>query len=224
MSPSRLKKSAPRKTHAASHAQPASAAVHPSDTILACHVETARRMRSQGATDAELCVALRISADTLAVWQGQNEEFAKACVVDDAACVKRLKNMLYEQALGCTISAQTIVEQNGKRKVTIVKKEVPPDKDVAKFLLINLDPKNWRLKPEPPPEEEKEDGLVRLLREISQNRHSRIGPVAMYPEEVDSSMLKLYGGELPERAKGWKHNPKYNPEPVAKEGEEPSKE
>ena len=161
MSPSRPKKSAPRKTktpadtvHAASHAQPASAAVHPSDTILACHVETARRMRSQGATDAELCVALRISADTLAVWQGQNEEFAKACVVDDAACVKRLKNMLYEQALGCTISGQTIVEQNGKRKVTIVKKEVPPDKDVAKFLLINLDPKNWRLKPEPPPEEE----------------------------------------------------------------------
>ena len=224
MSPSGAKAISKRRTKTPAVSSPQEEPVPSArDIYLPEYAEIARRERSRGATDAELCDALGISAAALAIWQQQNAEFAGACVVDEGARIKRLEDRLYEQALGRTTSEQTIVEVNGRRKVTIVKKEVPPDMNALKFLMTNMDPKNWRLKPEPPVEEEKEDPFRVLLRQIAEDRRCRIGPVAMHPGE-EKHIAEYYLGEIPEWAKGWKRNPLYNPELGRGKEEESSKE
>ncbi|MCW5692502.1 MAG: hypothetical protein KIT48_09060 [Pseudolabrys sp.] len=192
--------------------QPELAALNASDVYSPKYANTARSLRALGASEGELCDAFGVSAETLALWQIQDAEFAKACSANDPAWVNRLKEVVFQQALGRKFTEQTIVEQGGKRKVMKVQKEVPPNLDAAKFLLTNLDPENWQLKPEPVAAVEKEGEFAILLRQINESRHAHIGPVAMHPGEVKSGgLLEHYGGVLPECAKGWKRNPLYNP-------------
>lgn len=150
--------------------------------------EVAKAMRSRGASDAEICNALHIGSDTFLLWQEQFKEFADACARDGAAQKGRLQGRLYDLALGYSREEQKVVVVRGKQKVVTIRVEVPPNLEAIRLLLAN----NGFA----------EDGLTTLLREISESRTSRIGPVALRPEE-EEVIAPFYGGRVPERAKGW---------------------
>lgn len=150
--------------------------------------EVAKGMRSRGASDAEICNALQIGPETLLLWQVRFNEFAEACARDGAAQMRRLESRLYDLAVGYERTEQKVVIVRGKQKVVTVRVQVPPNLEAIKLVLAN--------------KEVPESDLAVLLREISESRISRIGPVAMHPDE-EKEIAPFYGGCVPERAKGW---------------------
>lgn len=176
MDPSRAKSPSEPKAETSAEKVPAMSSrpastvpLSPSDVYSPRCAEIARDMRSRGATDAELCAALEVSAETLVVWQGQFAEFAKACEANEVARQRRVKDCLFELAVGFVRKEKKIVTEGGKRKSIITEVDVAPNLEAIKLFLSG--------------QQVSETDLAALLRQMGEMRTHRFRPVPLRPGE-----------------------------------------
>lgn len=106
-----------------------------------------------GSTFKEACRAVGVSEGQFYLWKSKNIEFAEAVKVAHkegrAKIVPELEKSLYKRALGYEYTeTRTETFPDGNERVTITKKQMPPDVGALVFALCNLAPGDWRNKVE----------------------------------------------------------------------------
>ena len=106
-----------------------------------------------GSTFKEACRAVGVSEGQFYLWKSKNIEFAEAVKVAHkegrAKIVPELEKSLYKRALGYEYTEKkTEIFPDGNERVTVTKKQMPPDVGALVFALCNLAPGDWRNKVE----------------------------------------------------------------------------
>lgn len=106
-----------------------------------------------GATFKDACQAVGVSESLLYRWKNEKEDFAqdikKAQKEHRAKIVPELERALYKRALGYEYTeTKTETFPDGNDRVTVTKKQMPPDVGALVFALCNLAPGDWRNKVE----------------------------------------------------------------------------
>lgn len=106
-----------------------------------------------GSTFKEACRAVGVSEGQFYLWKSKNIEFAEAVKSAHkegrAKIVPELEKSLYKRALGYEYTeTRTETFPDGNERVTITKKQMPPDVGALVFALCNLAPGDWRNKVE----------------------------------------------------------------------------
>lgn len=104
-----------------------------------------------GATLAKACKEAGCSESQFYHWRARNPEFDAAVkqAVKDARAkiVPDLERALYKRALGYEYTeTKTETFPDGNDRVTVTKKQMPPDVGALVFALCNLAPGDWRNK------------------------------------------------------------------------------
>ncbi len=106
-----------------------------------------------GSTFKEACQACGVSESQFYEWKSKkpdfSEEVKKAHQEGRAKIVPELERALYKRALGYEYTeTKTETFPDGNARVTVTKKQMPPDVGALVFALCNLAPGDWRNKVE----------------------------------------------------------------------------
>lgn len=112
------------------------------------YASIAKTMCRIGATDIEICEALKIHKATFYRWKSEHKEFCDSLKIGKKVSDDRVERSLYERALGYTHHEDDIRVVNGQIEITPTLKHYPPDPTSAIFWLKNRRPKEWRNNPE----------------------------------------------------------------------------
>lgn len=108
------------------------------------YAETARLMCEQGAIDRELAFAFKVSLSTLKEWKHVHPEFSTALKAGKEVADERVKDSLYQRAVGYSYDSEKIMQHQGKPVRVPCVEHVPPDTTAAIFWLKNRKPEEWR--------------------------------------------------------------------------------
>jgi len=99
-------------------------------------ISVAKEMCELGGTNANLAIAFGVSLDTITLWQSISKEFAEACrIIGTDAAASRVERALYEQAVGYTYKADTVVRHRGGISIVQRNVHVAADPRAAKIWL-----------------------------------------------------------------------------------------
>lgn len=106
-----------------------------------------------GSTFKEACQACGVSESQFYEWKSKKPDFSdevkKAHKEGRAKIVPELERSLYKRALGYEYTeTKTETFPDGNDRVTVTKKQMPPDVGALVFALCNLAPGDWRNKVE----------------------------------------------------------------------------
>lgn len=106
-----------------------------------------------GSTFKEACQACGVSESQFYDWKAKKSDFSdevkKAHKEGRAKIVPELERALYKRALGYEYTeTKTETFPDGNDRVTVTKKQMPPDVGALVFALCNLAPGDWRNKVE----------------------------------------------------------------------------
>lgn len=100
-------------------------------------------------TKRELASKLGITPKTLAKWEREYEEIAKAVRRGREITDATVENAILKKALGFEVTeVKKVIKADGAEEITTVSKCVPPDISAASVWLKNRCPDKWRDKPE----------------------------------------------------------------------------
>lgn len=104
-----------------------------------------------GSTIVNACKAAGCSESQFYFWRTKNPEFAaevkEAQKEHRAKIVPELERALYKRALGYEYTeTKTETFPDGNDRVTVTRKQIPPDVGALVFALCNLAPGDWRNK------------------------------------------------------------------------------
>lgn len=113
----------------------------------------AEGMAREGATDAEICKALKVAKGTFYKYQNLYPEFKEAIERGKAPIDTKVENALLKRALGYEYDETSTEKETKDGKVVkttskTTKKQVLPDTTAIIFWLKNRKPKEWRDKQE----------------------------------------------------------------------------
>lgn len=120
------------------------------DECVRPNFDLIRGMKSNGSTGAEIAKAIGVSYSMFKRYLNENEELKEIYGFSTITLIEKLKQTLYDKALGKCQESKTVINQklkDGKvieEKKHIEKRTLPPDLGAIIFALCNLDPKNWR--------------------------------------------------------------------------------
>jgi hypothetical protein len=104
--------------------------------------ELAYKLALLGATDKEMSDILNVSESTLNLWKQKEPEFSESIKKGKVEADAEIAQSLYKRALGYTYEEEKTEQlTNGKKRITIICKEVPAD-----IAAINIWLKNRRSK------------------------------------------------------------------------------
>lgn len=106
-----------------------------------------------GSTFKEACQACGVSESQFYEWKSKKPDFSdgvkKAHKEGRAKIVPELERALYKRALGYEYTeTKTETFPDGNDRVTVTRKQMPPDVGALVFALCNLAPGDWRNKVE----------------------------------------------------------------------------
>ncbi len=100
-------------------------------------------------TKRELASKLGVTPKTLAKWEREYEEIAKAVRRGREITDATVENAILKKALGFEVTeVKKVIKADGAEEITTVSKCVPPDISAASVWLKNRCPDKWRDKPE----------------------------------------------------------------------------
>ena len=107
----------------------------------------------QGLSDADIAKNLGISIETYYTYQQKHPEFFEAIREGKKPADLIVENALYKRCIGCVIEeehSEIIKGENGKPiiKKKIIKKQLPPDVNAARYWLSNRQKERWSNNPE----------------------------------------------------------------------------
>lgn len=106
--------------------------------------EKAFKLWSRGATDVEVCKALKVSHETLDQFKKRHPEFLAAKTKAKAIADELVEEGLFKRATGFIAPDCHVSQCDGKITVTPLERHYPPDTSAAVFWLKNRKPKEWR--------------------------------------------------------------------------------
>ena len=107
------------------------------------YVDIAAAMVKNGASDADLAAAFRVSISTIWRWQAKHEEFCAVLAVPYGRPDDRAERSLYQRAIGYTYDAEKIFQHDGKPVRVPYQEHVPPDANAAMRWLTNRRGDKW---------------------------------------------------------------------------------
>ena len=113
------------------------------------YAKQAQKLCNLGADDANLADFFEVSRSTINLWKVQFSEFSDAVKVGKAPADERVKQSLYNRALGYSHEEDDIRVIGGEIVVTPTVKHYPPDTAAMIFWLKNRMPDEFRANPEP---------------------------------------------------------------------------
>jgi hypothetical protein len=107
----------------------------------------------QGLSDVDIAKNLGISLETYYSYQKKHPKFFEAIREGKKPADLIVENALYKRCIGCTVEEEhTEVSQgeNGRKivKKKIIKKQLPPDVNAARYWLSNRQKERWSNNPE----------------------------------------------------------------------------
>lgn len=108
----------------------------------------AKKMCELGAIDTEVAEALGVTKQTINAWKTAYPEFLDSLKTGKAPADERVKQSLYQRALGYFHPEDDIRVLNGEIKITPTIKHYPPDTTACIFWLKNRLPEEFRQNPE----------------------------------------------------------------------------
>lgn len=112
------------------------------------YAKQAQKLCNLGADDANLADFFEVSRSTINLWKVQFSEFSDAVKVGKAPADERVKQSLYNRALGYSHEEDDIRVIGGEIVVTPTIKHYPPDTAAMIFWLKNRMPDEFRANPE----------------------------------------------------------------------------
>lgn len=123
-----------------------------------------------GLTDEQLAHNMGVTTSTLYAWKAKYSEISEALKRGKKVVDVEVENALLKRAKGFEYT-ETRVEQSVKdgRKVTLIKRFVPPETAAAIFWLKNREPEKWREKqPEQAgPADDEDDNFYQAVEEAA---------------------------------------------------------
>ena len=112
------------------------------------YAKQAQKLCNLGADDANLADFFEVSRSTINLWKVQFSEFSDAVKVGKAPADERVKQSLYNRALGYSHEEDDIRVIGGEIVVTPTVKHYPPDTAAMIFWLKNRMPDEFRANPD----------------------------------------------------------------------------
>jgi len=112
------------------------------------YVEAAKEMCLNGAVDADLARAFRVSVSTLSTWKLLYPDFLAAIRVAKPIADTNVEDSLYRRAMGYTRTEQELKVIGGKLVKVEVERYYPPDTTAMIFWLKNRKSASWSDKQE----------------------------------------------------------------------------
>ena len=101
-----------------------------------------------GLVDEQIAHNMGIAAGTLYDWKKKFPNFANALKKGKEVVDIEVENALLKRAKGyMTTETKTETLSDGKKRITTIEKEVPPDVTAQIYWLKNRQPQKWRDKP-----------------------------------------------------------------------------
>lgn len=153
------------------------------------HPHVIRYLALLGTSNADICKALKIVADTLWKWGKKYPEIADALKIGRDVTLSRVGQSLIKRAMGYDyeeVEVTGVATSDGKtitQKIKKTKKHVPPDLGAIVFTLCNLDRLNWRRTDAPA--------------DLGEKDELRTEDLAQMMMQVSSQMGGLFADELP---------------------------
>jgi len=110
--------------------------------------EIAKQLCLNGAVDADLARAFRVSTSTITTWKIQYPEFLSAIRVSKPIADTNVEDSLYRRAMGYTRTEIELKVINGKVVEVEVERYYPPDTTAMIFWLKNRKSSSWSDKQE----------------------------------------------------------------------------
>src|SRR5690606_31614550 len=112
------------------------------------YVEAAKEMCLNGAVDADLARAFRVSVSTLSTWKLLYPDFLAAIRVAKPIADTNVEDSLYRRAMGYTRTEQELKVIGGKLEKVEVERNYPPDTTAMIFWLKDRTTASWSDKQE----------------------------------------------------------------------------
>ncbi len=106
--------------------------------------ERAFKLWAKGATDVEVCKALKVSHETLDQFKKRHPEFLAAKVRAKGIADELVEYSLFKRATGFIAPDCHVSQWDGAITITDLEKHYPPDTQAIVFWLKNRKPKEWR--------------------------------------------------------------------------------
>ena len=108
-------------------------------------VEQAREMAEAAATQIEMADFFGVDVSTFRRWTHHHPEFRAALKLGNFAMCQRVKQSLFNRAVGYEYDAVKIMQDKGAPVIVPYREHVPPDVNAGMFLLKNRDEaETWR--------------------------------------------------------------------------------
>ena len=108
-------------------------------------VEQAREMAEAAATQIEMADFFGVDVSTFRRWTHRHPEFRAALKLGNFAMCQRVKQSIFNRAVGYEYDAVKIMQDKGEPVIVPYREHVPPDVSAGMFLLKNRDEnETWR--------------------------------------------------------------------------------
>ena len=114
-----------------------------------------REETANGATREEIAGLCGVSVRTIAAHANQFPQLSQALEHGDKAASQLVVAALFKRATGYSAPAVKIMQSGGKVIRVEYTQHYPPDTQAIIFFLCNRDPKHWKQRIEPAPEDSK---------------------------------------------------------------------
>jgi hypothetical protein len=153
---------------------PADRAPEYNDTLYPSFAKT---IASLGVDDQDFANAFNVSLATIAEWEQEHPEFAKARKAGVAALRDNLERAIIRRALGYTVEREKVLQCEGKIEVVSYKEHIPADVSALMFVMMNRKPRRWKHHSKITPQNEPDEFAI-FLKSINGN--------VMRPKEPNS--------------------------------------